>query len=649
MMRLCLTGLFVLYAFAAPALPRLSAGALDQRALEQPIVVTQLPAGGPVAQDKPRSSELLREAYGEGGRLVVVNPDGTTRRLVKSFHSECDPDVSFDGKRLLLAGKKTAQDNWNVYEIGADGSGLRQITHGMGDCRSPSYQSAFYQISDANEAWYQITFVCSRAKEWNETGAAPSTALYSCRLDGRDVRRLTFNLSSDYDPHLMWDGRLVFASWQRRTLEHGLLGRVILLSTNLDGTDPEPVCGDSGRRIQHMACGTAGGLIVFVEADRVPWDGAGMLSCVTTRRPLHTYRPITEPADGLFHSPAPLPDGRILVSRRPADGSGTHGVYRFDPVSKRTEAVFDDPGCHDIQAQRIAPREEPDGRSSPRIDADPHGKLYCLNVYTSDFQDKTWLPPGTVKSLRLLEGVSREPSSSAGTASPTVLPPLAPRRILGEVPLAPDGSFNVAVPANVPVELQLVDADGVTLRSCGWRWTPNHFNQGCVGCHEDPELTPENLMVDALRNETMVVAPPVEQRRSIDFRRDLMPIVGRKCLPCHAQGGSVPDLTSGKPVPADVTDAAFARTVYEVLLEPAVAGPDSDVRGKYVDPGRARTSPLVWHLIGKNTSRPWDGEVMGGKCKPIPSDAKQTPAVEETRLFVEWIDIGAAWSAAPKQ
>ena len=155
-------------------------------------------------------------------------------------------------------------------------------------------------------------------------------------------------------------------------------------------------------------------------------------------------------------------------------------------------------------------------------------------------------------------------------------------------------------------------------------------------------------MVDALKSSSVVVSPPVEQRRSIDFCRDLMPIVGRKCLPCHAQGGSVPDLTAGKPVPADVTDAAFARTVYEVLLEPVVAGPDSDVRGKYVDPGRARTSPLVWHLVGKNTSRPWDGEVMGGKCKPIPSDAKQTPAAEETRLFAEWIDIGAAWAAAPR-
>lgn len=641
MTRLCLAGLVYNCLFGAVTLPLQSAAALDH-----PIVVTELPAARDGVPNGERSTKSMPESYGEGGRLVVVNPDGTKRILAESFSSVCDPDVSFDGKRLLLAGKKTAQDNWDIYEIGVDGSGLRQITQGIGDCRSPSYQSGFYQISDANAAWYQITFSCSRAGQWNESGSAPATALYSCKLDGSGVRRLTFNLSSDYDPHLMGDGRLVYASWQRRTLAHGLLGRVVLLETNLDGTDPAPLCVDSGRRIKHMACSTAGGLVVFVEADRMPWDGAGMLSCVTTRRPLHTYRPITDPADGLFHSPSPLPDGNILVSRRPADGSGTHGVYRFDLMSNRTEMVFDDPEYHDVQAKWIVPRREPDGRSSSSIDTDPNGKIYCLNVYQTDFKDKTWLPPGTVKTLRLLEGISRPADVSVETASRVVLPPLAPRRILGEVPVAADGSFNVEVPAGTPVELQLVDENGLALRSCGWVWTHNHFNQGCIGCHEDPELTPENLMVSALTSPSVVVDSPVEQRRSIDFRRDLMPIVLQKCLPCHAQGGSPPDLTAGGLAPADVTDAGFARTVYEVLLEPAARGSEGDMRGKYVDPGRARTSSLAWHLLARNPSRPWDGQAARGKPKQIPADAKQPLTADETRSFVQWIDLGAPWSAA---
>jgi hypothetical protein len=396
------------------------------------------------------------------------------------------------------------------------------------------------------------------------------------------------------------DGRLVYASWQRRTLERGLTGRVILLEANLEGTDPAPLCVDGGRPIKHMACETAGGLVVFVEADGTTGDGAGRLACVSSRRPLHTYRPLTEPGDGLFHSPTSLPDGTLLVSRRPADGSGTHGICRLDPASQRIETVFDDPAYHDIQAQLVAPRAEPDGRSSPAIDSDPHGKLYCLNLHTNDFQDKTWLPKGTVKTLRLLEGLSRSASSPARTVVPRHAPALAGRRILGEVPVAPDGSFNVEVPANTPIELQLVDASGLALRSCGWVWTQNHFNQGCIGCHEDPELTPENLMVDALRSPSVVVAPPVEQRRSIDFRRDLMPIVNQKCLPCHAPGGSSPDLTART---KDVADAAVARAVYELLLESWRASPAvRPAAGTWIrdGPGPVPSSGTSWaetHLV----------------------------------------------------
>ncbi len=146
-------------------------------------------------------------------------------------------------------------------------------------------------------------------------------------------------------------------------------------------------------RIKHMPCSTADGLVVFVEADRVEWDGAGTLSCIELRRPRHTYRSITEPADGLFHSPTPLPDGAILVSHRPGDGSGTHDVYRFDSKSKQMDLWYGDAQYHDLQAMLIAPRPKPDGRSSPSLAEDPHGKLYCLNVYQNDVPQGTGCRP----------------------------------------------------------------------------------------------------------------------------------------------------------------------------------------------------------------------------------------------------------------
>ncbi|MBE3068661.1 MAG: hypothetical protein IMZ66_00335, partial [Planctomycetes bacterium] len=526
--------------------------------LDRPFVVTQIPAGTDLEKRPPLAAGTLRVPYGEGGRLLLVAPDGTTRVLSEGFHSACDPEVSFDAARLLFAGKRAAADAWNVFEMQADGTGVRQVTRDHGDCRQPAYQATLYTL-DSPQPWYQVTFVSNAAGTMDEYGAAVATHLYSCKLDGSALRRLTFTISGDVDPFLMADGRLLLASWQRFGLDRGLAGRVALFGVGIDGTDYAVLAADEGRRVKHMPCTTTRGLAVFVESDAVGWDGAGRLACVALRRPLHSYRPITDDGDGLFHTPSPLPDGQILVSRRPSDGSGTHGVWRLDPATGRRELVFDDPAWHDIQARLIHPRPEADGRSTVVAEKDPHGKLYCLNVYLSDVEPSGGMPPGSVKRLRVLEGVPAKagqagaylPAGGKYPAGATVrgIPPLVQRRILGEIDVEEDGSFNVEVPADTPIQLQVLDADGMALRSSAWIWAKNHEPRGCIGCHEDGELTPENTFVQAMTRPSVVLALPAERRRTVDFRRDVLPIVSGKCVSCHRAGGPPPHLDGG-PAPA---------------------------------------------------------------------------------------------------
>ena len=614
--------------------------------IENIFIVTQLPP----ASNQRTGTALERQNFaanwfldfGDRARLVKVYPDCSIEELNRDFHSACDPTISFDASHILFAGKRTPEDDWNIYEMEIDGLNVRQITNGIGNCRSPDYQATLYTIVSP-EPWYQLTFVGVENEASDEYGAGMTTNLYSCKLDGSAVRRLTFNLSGNMDPFIMSDGRLLFASRHRSAYNPELPGRISLFGINIDGTDYAMFHADKGKRIKRMPCTTTKGLVVFIEAEQRRWDGAGSMGSTLLRRPLHSYRQITRESDGLFHSPSPLPDGRILVSRRSQKDTDTHGVYRLNPSSGQLEMIFDSPGYHDIQAKIVYPRSEPDGRSSVVTEKDPNGKLYCLDVYISDFDTPEWKSSGMVKRLRVIEGLLPAPGdpdirASSGAQVPggaRIVPaPVVQRRILGEIDIEQDGSFNIEIPANTPIELQTLDADGIALRSCGWIWARNHEPRGCIGCHEDGELTPENVLVNAVTRPSVKLNLPVEQRRTVDFRRDVMPIIAKKCVRCHSQAVPALRLTDDK--------ASFNRS-YESLLAPG----DRPGSGKYVHPGKSRTSLLIWRIFGRNTSRPQDNTFSQPTVPQMPPIKEQELTKDEKRTFAEWIDLGALWDGIP--
>ena len=392
------------------------------------------------------------------------------------------------------------------------------------------------------------------------------------KLDGSLRRQLTFNRAANYEPVIMPDGRIVFPA---------TLGtRSALFGINLDGTDYAIYSGYEGSAVKRSPAITANGLAVFVESQTEAWDGAGTLSAVQLRRNLHSYRAVTKATDGLFAWPSPLPGGDLLVSMRSA--TGVHGIYRVNPESGKVSPVYEAPEWHNVQARLLAPRNAPDGRASVVDEKDRTGKLYCLNAGTSD----TPAIAGQGKRLRLIDGSA----------------PVAGTRILGETAMDDDGSFQVEVPANSPFKVQVLDGDGLALRSSEWIWVKNKENRGCIGCHEDGELTPENQLPKALTHPAAQLTLPPEQRRTVDYLRDVQPLLEKKCgnASCHANG-----------------------------------------LAKYVRPGEARNSPLVWSLYGRVTSRPWDKVPPRAKVRTMPPAGHGTLSDEEKRTIVEWIDLGA--------
>jgi hypothetical protein len=566
---------------------------------EATVIVAQVPS----IEVEAVARDTLRGDSGEGGRIVVVPAGGEPRVLTPGFASATEPDVSFDGERVVFAGRKTGEAPWCVWEMAIDGGEARKITCGPGGARQPIYLPMMYTLTPTStEPWEQVAFVGTLPGETNESGVGSRTALFACRLDGTRERQLTFNLSSDFDPVILPDGRMVFASWQRRSLDRGPEGRVSLFGLNIDGTDLMIFAGDEGRRVKHMPAWAGDRLVAFVEADRVAGDGGGALAAVSLRRNLHSHRVLSD--EGFYRSPATHPEGGVLVAWRPAEGDRGYGIHRFDPATGERVEVFDDPSWHDVEAHVLAPRPVPDGRSSSVRGNDPIGWFYGLDVAISDLDPATWTS-GIAKRLRVLEGRPRREDDGSGDTG------LAPRRLLGEVDLAADGSFNVEVPADTPVELQLLDEDGLALRSCAWVWTRWKEARGCIGCHEDPERTPPNRLVEAVQRPPARLTLPPERRRFVDFTHDVRPLIERRCLDCHGAGGTSPRL-----------DGAEA---YELLLD------------KAVHPGQARTSPLIWHLLGRRTDRPWDSV----QTRRTPPAMAGELSREDILTFVQWIDLGA--------
>ena len=71
--------------------------------------------------------------------------------------------------------------------------------------------------------------------------------------------------------------------------------------------------------------------------------------------------------------------------------------------------------------------------------------------------------------------------------------------VLGEVEVDEDGSFYLELKADEPVRFQTLSATGEVLRGpSSWMWVRPNERRGCVGCHENREIAPENIVPKAI-------------------------------------------------------------------------------------------------------------------------------------------------------
>ncbi len=611
--------------------------------------------------------------------LIPARADGKLTDLTSDkFVSAIMPDLSYDATKIVFAAKKTVAEHFNIYEMDLDGGNLRQITQDMAECVDP------YYMPDG-----KILFSSAKPGIRDEYDRDPARLLFTCDPDGSNPEQITFNLSSDTASIVLDDGRILFTSWQHHGQHQGTAGVFAFCTCNPDGTLFSLFTGNAreANNTKSYAQQLTDGRVVFVDSAGHRLYNAGGLSVVEKEKPL-TNRTILTPGvaydgynlAGRYASPYPMPDGGMICSFSPGRGTGLlredpaeeihMGVYHFNFKAGRAGTlIFDDPRAQDIDAIAIYRRPTPPIIPSMVDRTKKTGTFLCVNPYLSDRKPSKnvvvgQLPPavpGEIKGVRVLEGfgvMDTDPKKhkslvidmlqmSFGSGS-NGGNPLEQRRIVGYAPCEEDGSFHIEVPADTTLALQTLDSNGMSIETqLTWVWVRPGEKRLCIGCHEDRETALTNFDCRAMYVRPHFVAPEPEGRRTVDFRRDIMPIIDKKCATaaCHGSeakkggldlGGGFDLVFHRKGRTGRAINGAFFNQAYESLLEGNTA-----LVGRLVCSGAARHSPLIWRLYGKQlgqTDARW----------PYTAEPKLMPpgeplSVEEKKLFVEWVDLGAQW------
>lgn len=429
------------------------------------LVFTQVPVDAAQGQMSGRS------------RIVAIDPASGENDLVVltgEFHSARAPAISPDGERMAFSARHTAESQWQIWEMTLRSRKARQITSDPGSFSDPAY------LADGRVVFSGIEGAA------DTPGRAP--ALYTAPRDDGHAARITFHPGPDVAPQVLADGQVLFTSVADSASRDG----ATLMMVRSDGTGVRLFHeSGSGRVPAGRAWETTDSRVVFVETRRKDRLGSrGTLVSVSKARPLHSRIELTDRMDGSFRSVYPLQSDTWLVSYRAA-GAERFSLHEFDPVRRRLGRVIgDDKGYHAVEPVMAIARRRPRTFESVVDPAKSTGEVYCLDANFS-----TAPPARAWRSLRRGARLVRIQTLDG---------------VLGDVPLAEDGSFYIELPANTPVRMETVEQNGRRVSGpSAWFWVRPNEKRGCIGCHEDRELAPENRVPLAVTESPVSLAAPI--------------------------------------------------------------------------------------------------------------------------------------------
>jgi hypothetical protein len=534
----------------------------------------------------PQVVDLLKDAIVEAGRLKGRTLAGG---------QFCAPELSFDGRTIYFAwvekgggGRSGAfehsynfENTYKLFRVGIDpgslaATGLAQLTDGQFNDTDPC------ELPDG-----RIAFVSGRAAttircNYSDSYAVNNT-LFAMNADGGDVTQLSWHETGEWSPSVGNDGLLVYTRWD-------YVDRHFEYSHNIwtcypDGRDPRAPHGNypgatKGLRPPAVALGLRaipGRASLYVASTGGRHQTRGGLMLINTTVPddrgVRQIKLVT-PEVGFFWpghvsayaTPWPLSETYFLaaVSHRPKKdvkpgGGHAGGLCYVDAFGNRELLVSGDVECLDPIPLRPRPRPPvipTQTHQGKRMQENPNrskAAILVANVYDGDF---AW-PAGTkIERLRVIQIL---PKTTRHKDQPRIgFTPEAGLRIpLGTVPVMEDGSAYFEAPVGCEIYFQALDAAGLAVQSMR---SGTYVHPGerlvCAGCHEDKWKTaagspaagagPLLALRRAPRGKPWPIEPELTDAAGrlevLTFPRHIQPILSRRCVSCHLQGGKGPKL-----------------------------------------------------------------------------------------------------------
>jgi len=224
----------------------------------------------------------------------------------------------------------------------------------------------------------------------------------------------------------------------------------------------DPTVLDDGRVLFVSAMPQAAGAKDRLALFAVNNDGTGVLPYACQ----HDGAPVVR-------RPREVGEDRVAFAAADSPGAAERWEFVLSARPFRSRAVVPAAQVPEVETMSARPRR-PMGRLSTVDPAKKTGILVCLDARRNGESDK----PLPVARVRILSGA---PGEAGGTRS------------LGEMPVAADGSFLVEVPADVPLGVESLAADGRVLKTLPpWFWVRPGESRGCIGCHEPHGMAPRN-------------------------------------------------------------------------------------------------------------------------------------------------------------